>query len=220
MILSGLRLSRSLAGLFALGAVLAAAIPARAADLIRILALGDSLTAGYGLPPGDAFPVRLEAALKARGHHVAVINAGVSGDTADQGLARLDWALAEGADAAIVEFGANDALRGIDPKATRAAMDQMVGALKAREIPVLVAGMLAPRNMGPVYAAAFDPIFQDVAAKHGALLYPFFLDGVILDPALNQRDGIHPNRAGVDRVVERILPAVEDLIARVRARRS
>ncbi|MEJ1161848.1 arylesterase [Prosthecomicrobium sp. N25] len=213
--------SRRLRGLVPVLLCLAAtALPAAAADPIRILALGDSLTAGYGLPPGDAFPVRLEEALKARGHHVRVINAGVSGDTADQGFARLDWALAEGADAAIVEFGANDALRGIDPKVTRQAIDGIVGTLTGRGIPVLLAGMLAPRNMGPAYQAAYDPIFPEVAARYGVIFDPFFLEGVVLDPALNQRDGIHPNRAGVDRIVARILPKVEELIGRVRAKRS
>lgn len=192
----------------------------RAEDPVKIVALGDSLTAGYGLPPGDAFPTRLEAALKAKGHHVVVINAGVSGDTAEQGLARLDWSTPQDADAVLVALGANDALRGIAPKATRRALDEIVGTLTARGLPVLVAGMIAPRNMGATYARDYDPIFADVAKKHGQALYPFFLDGVVLDPALNQRDGIHPNRAGVDRIVERILPAVEALVARAKARRS
>ena len=207
-------------GLVALCAAPAAAGAAGPGGPIRIVALGDSLTAGYGLPPGDAFPVRLEAALTARGHHVVVINAGVSGDTAEQGLARLDWAMPADADAAIVEFGANDALRGIDPKATRAALDGMVGALARRGLPVLVVGMLAPRNLGPAFAAAYDPIFAEVARAHGALFDPFFLDGVALDPRLNQADGIHPNRAGVDAIVARLLPRAEELVALARARRT
>lgn len=211
--------------LVALVSMLLAALPlgvttASAAEPIRIVALGDSLTAGYGLPPGDAFPVRLEAALKRKGHHVEVINAGVSGDTADQGLARLDWSTPDNADAAIVEFGANDALRGIDPKATRAALDEMVGRLTAKGLPVLVTGMMAPRNMGPDFAARYDPIFPEIAAKHGALFDPFFLEGVALEARLNQRDGIHPNREGVDVIVARILPRVEELIARAKAKRS
>ncbi|MBT9291052.1 arylesterase [Prosthecodimorpha staleyi] len=192
---------------------------APAARTVRIVALGDSLTAGYGLPPGDAFPVRLEAALKAKGYHVEVINAGVSGDTSDQGLARLDWSTPEDADAAIVEFGANDALRGLPPATTRAALDEIVGRLAAR-MPVLVTGMRAPRNMGEAYANAYDPLFREVAEKHGALYDPFFLEGVVLDPRLNQPDGIHPNRAGVDLIVGRILPMVEDLIGRALTRRS
>lgn len=209
------------AAILALLAALPLAGPAAfAAEPIRIVALGDSLTAGYGLPPGDAFPVRLEAALKRKGHHVEVINAGVSGDTADQGLARLDWSMPDNADAAIVEFGANDALRGIDPKATRAALDEMVGRLTAKGLPVLVTGMLAPRNMGPDFAARYDPIFPEIAAKHGAVFDPFFLEGVALEARLNQRDGIHPNREGVDVIVARILPKVEDLIARAKAKRS
>lgn len=195
-------------------ALLAATAPARAADTLKIVALGDSLTAGYGLPPADAFPVRLEAALKAKGHNIVVINAGVSGDTAQQGLDRLDWSLPADAGAVIVALGANDALRGVPPETTRRSLDEIVGRLTAKGLPVLVAGMIAPRNMGAGYAAAYDTIFADVARKHGQSLYPFFLDGVVLDPALNQRDGIHPNRAGVDRVVERILPSVEALIAR------
>jgi acyl-CoA thioesterase-1 len=208
---------RILLGLAA--AVLLPPGPGQAAEALRIVALGDSLTAGYGLPPGDAFPVRLEAALKARGHHVVVINAGVSGDTAEQGLARLDWSMPADADAVIVEFGANDALRGIDPAVTRRALDDLVGRLVARGLPVLVSGMRAPRNLGEAFAAAYDPIFREVAERHGAVFDPFFLEGVALDPKLNQPDGLHPNRAGVDVLVARILPAVEALVEKARARR-
>lgn len=178
-----------------------------------ILALGDSLTAGLGLDPAEAFPAKLEAALKAKGHDVKVINAGVSGDTVAAGLARLDWSLDASVDAVIVELGANDALRGLPPAQAEAALDQILGRLGKR--PVLVAGMLAPRNLGADYAAAFDPIFARLAEKHGALHYPFFLEGVAADPALNQADGIHPNAKGVDMIVSRILPSVEKLIRKI-----
>lgn len=188
------------------------ATPACAAT-IEVLALGDSLTAGYGLEPAQAFPAKLEAALKARGHDVRIINAGVSGDTAAAGRDRLDWALGERVDAVILELGANDALRGIDPQATRAALADIFEALKGRQLPVLVAGMRAPRNLGQNYAAHFDAIYPELAAAYGASLYPFFLDGVATAPALNQADGLHPNAQGVDVIVARMLPWVEKLLA-------
>lgn len=211
---------RMLAACLAL--TLATAAPAFPAEtgMIKIVAFGDSLVAGYGLPVGQAFTARLQAALRARGHAVEIVNAGNSGDTVDDGLARLDWSIPADADAVIVEFGANDALRGLDPAATRTGLDELVGRLAARSVPVLVAGMVAPRNLGPRYTAAFDPIFAQVAKKHGALFYPFFLDGVATTARLNQPDGIHPNAAGVAVIVERILPSVESLIAQVKAKRS
>lgn len=192
--------------------------PARSADAkpIRIVALGDSLTAGYGLPNGQGFAPRLQAALRAEGLHVEVIDAGVSGDTTDQGLARLDWSVPADAQAVIVELGANDALRGLPPGDVRRNMDEIVGRLTARGQKVLVAGMLAPRNLGSDYVAAFDPVFPDIARKHGALLYPFFLDGVAMDPALVLSDGLHPSAKGVSVIVDRILPSVRALIAGVR----
>lgn len=185
-----------------------------AAQTITILALGDSLTAGYGLQPTEAFPVKLEAALKARGHDVAVINAGVSGDTALDGLSRLDWALAEEVDAVIVELGANDALRGLPAAQAETAIDGVLAKLKGKNLPVLLAGMRAPPNLGPEYQSGFDTIYSRLAEKYGALLYPFFLDGVAADTALNQADGLHPNPAGVDIIVARMLPSVEALIGR------
>ncbi|WP_373505031.1 arylesterase [Aestuariivirga sp.] len=185
------------------------------AQSITILALGDSLTAGYGLQPSDAFPVKLEAALKAKGHDVKVVNAGVSGDTALDGFSRLDWSLSEDVDAVIVELGANDALRGLPAPQAEAALDGILATLKEKDIPALVAGMRAPPNLGPEYQASFDGMYARQAEKHGALLYPFFLDGVAAEVKLNQADGIHPNPAGVDIVVSRILPSVEQLIARV-----
>lgn len=181
---------------------------------LRIAALGDSLTAGYALPKGQGFAPRLEAALKAAGYHVEVIDAGVSGDTTDMGLARLEWSVPADAAAVIVELGANDALRGLPPKEARKNLDEIVGRLTARGQKVLVAGMMAPRNLGAAYVEAFDPIFAEVAKAHGALHYPFFLDGVALDPKLVMADGLHPTAAGVEVIVARILPSVRDLLAR------
>jgi acyl-CoA thioesterase-1 len=180
-----------------------------------ILALGDSLTAGLGLGPSDVFPAKLEAALKARGHDVKVINAGVSGDTATDGAARLDWALSEPVDAVIVELGANDALRGLPVAQTEQALDRLLTALDQKKLPVLLAGMKAPPNMGVEYQQQFDGMYQRLVAKHpSVLLYPFFLDGVAAEPKLNQGDGMHPNPAGVDVIVARILPSVEQLLGR------
>lgn len=193
---------------------------AQQARPVSIVALGDSLTAGYGLGPAEAFPVRLQAALRARGHAVTVENAGVSGDTSSGGLERLDWAVGDGVDAVIVELGANDALRGIDPAVTRRNIDAIVTRLKARGITVLLSGMVAPPNMGSTFGAAFNPIFPDLAARHGVLFDPFFLDGVAGEAGLNLADGMHPNARGVDVIVRRILPKVEDLIAQVRSRRG
>jgi len=192
--------------------------PAAAAEKpIRIVVLGDSISAGFGLPAGEALPAKLEKALKAKGLNVAVENAGVSGDTPAGGLARLDWSVAEGTDAVIVELGANDALRGTDPKQTRAALDAIIRKLKERKIAVLLTGMLAPRNYGPDYVAAFDSIYPELAAAHGVLLYPFVLAGVAGEAALNQVDGIHPNAAGVDAIVKGLTPKAEELVIRVRS---
>jgi acyl-CoA thioesterase-1 len=200
--------------------VIAGQFPSQADTPVRIVALGDSLTAGYGLPAEAAFPVRLERALKARGHAVTVENAGVSGDTASGGLARLDWSVPDGTDAVIVELGANDALRGIDPKLTREALEKIVQRLKERGIAVLLAGMRAPPNMGADYGRAFDSIYGDLAQRFDAVLYPFFLDQVAADRALNQGDGMHPTAAGVDVIVREITPKVEELIARVKTKRG
>jgi acyl-CoA thioesterase I len=183
---------------------------------VRIVALGDSLTAGFGLPGDAAFPARLERALKSKGLAVEVANAGVSGDTATGGLARLDWSVPEGTDAVIVELGANDMLRGTDPKITRQALTEIVRRLTARRIAVLLAGMRAAPNLGPDYGGEFEAIFSDLAAQNGVLLYPFFLDGVAAEAKLNQGDGLHPTAAGIDVIVARILPKVEELVARVR----
>ena len=203
--------------LFTALALLVLTAAGAAAAPVTILALGDSLTAGLGVGPAEAFPVRLEAALKAKGHDVKVINAGVSGDTAADGAARLDWALAEPVNAVIVELGANDALRGLPVAQAEQALDRLLAALAAKKLPVLLAGMRAPPNMGPEYQAAFDGMYERLAAKHGVLLYPFFLDGVAADPKLNQGDGMHPSPAGVDVIVARMLPSVEQLLGKVAA---
>lgn len=187
---------------------------ASAAEPFKLVVLGDSLSAGYQLPPGEAFPVQLEGALKAKGHDVVVVNAGVSGDTTSGGLARLDWSVGEDTNAVIVELGANDALRGLPPETTRDNLNEIVERLTGRGIEVLVAGMLAPRNLGSDYAAKFDPIFADVAREHGALLYPFFLEGVALKPELNLSDGMHPTGEGVSVIVRNVLPMVEQLLSK------
>jgi acyl-CoA thioesterase I len=195
--------------------------PVHAAEpAVRIVALGDSLTAGYGLPAHAAFPARLERALRAKGVAVEIANAGVSGDTAAGGLARLDWAVPQGTEAVILELGANDMLRGIDPKVTRNALEQIVRRLTARGIAVLLAGMRAAPNLGADYGREFEAIYADLASDYNLLHYPFFLDGVAVETKLNQRDGIHPTAAGIETIVARILPKVEELVARVRQNRA
>ena len=190
----------------------AAATPVAAAEPVRILALGDSLTAGYGLPEADAFTTRLQQALKDKGYDVQVINAGVSGDTTAGGRARLDWALGDQPDVALVELGANDGLRGLDPASTRENLDAILTVMKERGVPTLLAGMYAPRNLGREYGDRFNAIYPELAAKHDVPLYPFFLEGVALDPKLNQEDGMHPNAKGVAIVVDGILPHLTALI--------
>lgn len=185
------------------------------AETITIMALGDSLTAGYGLAPGEGFPAQLEAALREAGHDVRVIDAGVSGDTTTGGLARLDWSLDPQTDAVIVELGGNDALRGINPELTEQSLDGIMANLQQRGLPTLLAGMQAPPNMGQAYADAFNPIFARLADSYDAVHYPFFLEGVAADPSLNLPDGIHPTAEGIGLIVQGILPYVEDLISRV-----
>ncbi|HEX3673541.1 MAG TPA: arylesterase [Rhizomicrobium sp.] len=180
---------------------------------VKILMVGTSLTQGYGVPPGSEIPVVLEAKLKAAGVNAAIANAGVSGDTSAGGLAGLDWALGDDPDAVIVELGSNDALRGLDPKETEKNLTAILSRLKAAHLPVLLLGMKAPRNMGPEYSAQFDPIYPRLAKKFGVLLYPFLLDGVALNPRLNQADGIHPNPAGVKIIVGKLMPDVLKLVA-------
>jgi acyl-CoA thioesterase-1 len=187
---------------------------------VRVVALGDSLTAGFGLPAEDAFPAKLARALNAKGIVATIANAGVSGDTASGGLSRLDWSVPDGTDAVILELGAHDALRGLDPKVTKTALDAILRKLADRRIVVLLAGMQAPRNLGPEYTRDFDSIYPALASTHPVVFYPFFLEGVAADPKLNQADGLHPNAAGVDAIVARILPRVEELIVRARAARA
>ncbi len=201
--------------------LVATLLPSVAQDRpVKIVALGDSLTAGYGLNAGSAFPVKLARALKERGIEATVVDAGVSGDTSTGGLERLDWSVPDDADAVIVELGGNDMLRGIDPAATRTAIDTIVRKLKEKRVAVLLCGMQAAPNLGPDYAKAFNAIFPEVAAAHGVLLYPFFLDGVAANRDLNQPDGIHPTAAGVDVIVRNILPSVEQLVMRAKKERG
>jgi acyl-CoA thioesterase I len=182
------------------------------ADTIHILALGDSLTAGYGLDPGKSFADKLQEAMKAKGHDVVIINGGVSGDTIAQGAARLEWALTDDVKAVIVELGANDALRGLDPAQAETSLRQILGTLKKKKLPTLVAGMVSPSNMGADYQAKFNPIYPKLASEFGVELYPFFLEGVATKPELNQTDAIHPNDKGVAEIVSRIVPYVEKLV--------
>jgi len=191
---------------------LAAAAPPALAEPLRLMAYGDSLTHGYGLPDGETFPEQLESALRAKGLQVEVINAGNSGETTAGGLARLDWALADAPDAVLLELGANDGLRGLDPAATYDNLDAILQRLGEEDLPVLLAGMLAPPNLGREYTEAFNAVYPKLAKKHDVPLYPFFLDGVAMVPELNQADGIHPNAKGVAEIVERITPHVVRLL--------
>jgi acyl-CoA thioesterase-1 len=212
--LARVHLGRAIVALCGLLAV-AASAPA-AARTLQIVALGDSLTAGLGLPAGQSFPDVLQKALRAKGYDVEIANAGVSGDTAADGLARLDWATPDGTDAAIVELGANDMLRGLDPAATKKSLSEILARFQERRVPVLIAGMRAAPNLGSDYQARFDAIYPDLARQYGAALYPFFLDGVAADPKLNQKDGMHPTKEGVEAIVARMTPAVEALIAKAK----
>jgi len=182
----------------------------------KIFMLGDSLTAGWGVENAASLPDQLEARLKGRGHKVRVVNGGVSGDTTAGGKARIGWALKDKPDAVIVALGGNDALRGLSPRATRRNLDVILSRLKEAGLPVLLAGYKAPRNLGPEYIAEFEAVYPELAKKHGVLFYPFILDGVAMDPALNQGDGIHPNAEGVARMVDGLVPLVEKLMARIK----
>jgi len=197
---------------FVAAAVLALASGPVSAAPIKILAFGTSLTQGYGLPPGTEYTTVLQEKLKAAGVDARIINAGVSGDTSADGLSRLDWSLADKPQAAIVEMGSNDALRGLAPAQTEKNLNAILTKLKAAHVAVLLCGMHAPRNLGPEYAAQFDAIYPRLAKQYGVLFYPFILDGVALNPKLNQADGIHPNPAGVKIIVDHVLPYVKKLI--------
>jgi acyl-CoA thioesterase-1 len=205
--------------LVTIACAVASMVPACAENMgapVKIVVLGDSLSAGFGLPEQAAFPARLDAALKARGIAATVANAGVSGDTASGGLDRLDWSVPDGTDAVILELGANDMLRGVAPAVTRKALDAIIRRLSERKIAVLLCGMRAAPNMGAAYGHDFDAIYPALATTHSVVFYPFFLDGVAADRTLNQADGMHPNAAGVDVIVARIMPKVEALIDRVK----
>jgi acyl-CoA thioesterase-1 len=207
-----MRKSRFKRATIIVAAVLTLTVGSACAATVKILAFGTSLTQGYGLPPGTEFTTVLQEKLKAAGIDAEIVNAGVSGDTSADGLSRLDWSLADKPQAAIVEMGSNDALRGLAPAQTEKNLDAILAKLKAAHVAVLLCGMHAPRNLGPEYAAQFDTIYPRLAKKYGVLFYPFILDGVALNPKLNQADGIHPNPAGVKIIVGRILPYVKQLI--------
>ncbi|MDA9422432.1 MULTISPECIES: arylesterase [Bradyrhizobium] len=192
---------------------------AEATKPVKLVVLGDSLSAGLGLPAQEAFPQRLKKALQTKGIEVDMVNAGVSGDTSSGGRDRLDWSVPDGTDGVIVELGANDALRGIDPELTRAALTDIIQRLEARKIAVMLCGMLAPPNYGADYAARFNSIYPDLAKKFDVPLYPFFLEGVAADAKLNQADGIHPTAAGVDIIVGNIMPTVEAFLGTIAEQR-
>ncbi|SIQ87969.1 (3S)-malyl-CoA thioesterase [Rhizobium sp. RU20A] len=199
--------------LFAAGVLFAAAVLPAAAAPVKLVGFGDSLMAGYQLPPADAFPARLQKALNDKGIDVTIENAGVSGDTTSGGLARIDWSVPDGTDGVILELGANDALRGLSPADSRANLERMIIRLKERGIAVLLVGMLAPPNMGEDYGKTFNAMYGELAKAHGVTLYPFFLDGVVTHPDLQLEDGMHPNPKGVGVMVERFLPTAEAFIA-------
>jgi acyl-CoA thioesterase-1 len=206
--------------LMAAGTALAQTSAAREAKPIKMVVLGDSLSAGLGLSASSAFPARLQKSLETKGIAVDMINAGVSGDTTSGGRDRLDWSVPEGTEAVILELGANDALRGIDPRVTRAALTDILTRLKARKIAVLLCGMVAPPNYGSDYSARFNAIYPELAKSFGVPLYPFFLEGVATDARLNQADGLHPTEEGVDVIVKNILPTVEAFLGTISGQRS
>jgi acyl-CoA thioesterase-1 len=206
--------------LMGVSSAFAQAPAAGAGKPIKMVVLGDSLSAGLGLSASAAFPARLKQSLKIKGIDVDMINAGVSGDTSSGGRDRLDWSVPEGTDAVILELGANDALRGTDPKVTRAALTDILARLKARKVAVLLCGMLAPPNYGSDYSARFNAIYPDLAKSFGVPLYPFFLEGVAADARLNQADGLHPTAEGVDVIVKNILPIVEAFVGAISGQRS
>ncbi|MEM5470721.1 arylesterase [Hoeflea sp. AS60] len=197
--------------------VAATPVKASAADEIKIVGFGDSLMAAYNLQASEGFPAKLEAALRERGHNVSIVDAGVSGDTTSGGLARLDWSIPDGVDGVILELGANDALRGLPPEKTRENIEAMIVRLKERGIPVLLAGMLAPPNMGEAYETAFNTIYQDLASKYDLTLYPFFLDGVTGNQDLLLSDGMHPNVNGINTMVEKFVPVAQIFLSDIKA---
>jgi acyl-CoA thioesterase-1 len=206
--------------LMAAGTAFAQTSAARETKPIKMVVLGDSLSAGLGLSASSAFPARLQKSLETKGIAVDMINAGVSGDTTSGGRDRLDWSVPEGTEAVILELGANDALRGIDPRVTRAALTDILTRLRARRIAVLLCGMVAPPNYGSDYSARFNAIYPELAKSFGVPLYPFFLEGVAADARLNQADGLHPTAEGVDIIVKKILPTVEAFLGTISGQRS
>lgn len=201
-------LSRLSVAILCLNVMIASAM----AKQMKIVAFGDSLTAGYGLQTHQSYPAKLEKVLKARGLDVVVVNAGVSGDTSTGGLARLDWSIGDDVDLVIVELGANDALRGIDPAQTRKSLTAIIDRLQEKKVKIVLAGMLAPPNMGEDYGKRFQAIFNDLGKRNGVTFYPFFLDGVAAVPELNQADGMHPVEAGYDEIVKRLVPVIVPLL--------
>jgi acyl-CoA thioesterase-1 len=195
-------------------------LAAAPANPVKMVVLGDSLSAGFGLPAAAAFPAKLQKSLADKGMKVDMINAGVSGDTSSGGRDRLDWSIPDGTQAVILELGANDALRGIDPAVTRAALSDILTRLKARKIAVLMCGMLAPPNYGSDYAARFNAIYPELSKSFDVPLYPFFLEGVAADAKLNQADGMHPTAEGIDVIVRNILPTVEAFLGTISGQRS
>jgi acyl-CoA thioesterase-1 len=202
------------------GTAFAQAPALKATKPIKMVVLGDSLSAGLGLLASAAFPARLQKSLETKGIEVDMVNAGVSGDTSSGGRDRLDWSVPEGTEAVIVELGANDALRGIDPNVTRAALTDLLTRLKARRVAVMLCGMVAPPNYGSDYSARFNAIYPDLAKSFGVPLYPFFLEGVAADAILNQADGLHPTAEGVDVIVKNILPTAEAFVGAISGQRS
>lgn len=212
-----MRFKTLIAALCLMLGIAAAPVQASAAEQIKLVGFGDSLMAAYNLQGEEGFPSRLEAALRERGHDVSIIDAGVSGDTTSGGLARLDWSIPDGVDGVILELGANDALRGLPPEETRENLEAMITGLQQRGIAILLAGMLAPPNMGANYETAFNAIYPDLAAKYDLTLYPFFLDGVTGNADLVLSDGMHPNANGINEMVNRILPVAEQFVAGIKA---
>ncbi|MCY0148961.1 arylesterase [Hoeflea sp. G2-23] len=206
-----------IAALFSIAAVFALSGHAMAEGAVKLVGFGDSLMAAYNLAADEGFPARLEAELRARGHDVEIIDAGVSGDTTSGGLARLDWSIPDGVDGVILELGANDALRGLPPEKSRENLEAMIARLTERGIPVLLAGMLAPPNMGADYETSFNAIYPDLAAKYDLTFYPFFLDGVAGNPSLQLSDGMHPNPQGISTMVERFASVAEAFLTRIKS---
>ncbi len=210
-----MRFKAALIHFIVIAAAFAAGAGSVSARTLQVVGFGDSLMAGYQLAPEEAYPAKLEAALKAKGIDIAITNAGVSGDTTSAGLARIDWSVPDGTDAVILELGANDALRGVPPAETERNLDAILSRLKARGIPVILMGMMAPPNMGGEFGEKFNPIYPKLSEKYGVPLYPFFLDGVAAQGALQLEDGMHPNPKGVDVMVEKSLSAVQGFLGTI-----